>query len=191
MTTCKSCTRSMATPPSSGQLPRDTAGQRLAPHARFQPRTAAVMAAQQSGSGHLEREVPTPATASPPSPLSRDSPTDIAFIGICRVAYGRIAGWQSPRSWTDGGETFWGMVEVSRALMKGRSAAAQREAVMAGFPAVPTWFRRAFPYSRWGAEVNARITPAFFTWLVGPMWTVEVEVAGQRQLSGVRIERCR
>lgn len=26
--------------------------------------------------------------------------------------------------------------------------------------------RRAFPYSKWGAEVNARITPAFFTWLV-------------------------
>lgn len=32
---------------------------------------------------------------------------------------------------------------------------------------VPDWFRRLFPYSKWGAELNARITPAFFTWLVG------------------------
>ena len=101
-----------------------------------------------SSGGAAERE-PT---------VYNDSPTDIAFIGLCRIAYGNIAGWQSPRSWTDGGETFRGMVEVSRALMKGRSAAAQREAVMAGFPAVPAWFRRAFPYSRWGAEVRARST---------------------------------
>lgn len=42
-----------------------------------------------------------------------DGPTDIAFIGLCRVAYAKIAGWQSERSWTDGGETFKGMVEVS------------------------------------------------------------------------------
>lgn len=34
------------------------------------------------------------------------------------------------------------MVEVSRALMKGRSAAQQRDAVIAGFPQVPAWFRR-------------------------------------------------
>lgn len=32
------------------------------------------------------------------------------------------------------------------------------------FAALPC--RRLFPYSKWGAEVNARITPAFFTWLV-------------------------
>lgn len=69
-------------------------------------------------------------------------------------------------SWRDGPETFRGMVEVSRALMRGRSAEQQRDAVIRGFPQVPDWFRRVFPYSKWGAELNARITPAFFTWLV-------------------------
>lgn len=27
----------------------------------------------------------------------KDSPTDLLFIALCRVAYGRLAGWQSPR----------------------------------------------------------------------------------------------
>ena len=79
---------------------------------------------------------------------------------------------------------------------QGRSAAEQRDAVIAGFPSVPPWFRRLFPYSKWGAELNARITPAFFTWLVGPMETIEVEVVApdgtsSTQRSGVQIERCR
>lgn len=39
---------------------------------------------------------------------------------------------------------------------------------MQGFPKVPNWFRKLFPYSDWGAELNARITPLFFSWLVGP-----------------------
>ena len=126
----------------------------------------------------------------------RDSWADIAFIAMCRKAYGALAGWQSPRGWIEGKETFAGMVEVSRALMKGRSAEQQRDAVIAGFPKVPAWFRKVFPYSKWGAEVNAFITPAFFTWLVGPMKTIEVEISksdGQSviQKSGVQIERCR
>ena len=45
--------------------------------------------------------------------------------------------------------------------------------------------------ARWGAELNARITPAFFTWLVGPMTTVEVDIDGVKQSSGVHIKRCR
>jgi hypothetical protein len=48
----------------------------------------------------------------------KDSVTDVAFVALCRVAFGRTAGWQSTRSWTDGPESFRGMVEVSRALMK-------------------------------------------------------------------------
>jgi hypothetical protein len=106
-----------------------------------------------------------------------DSWTDIAFIALCRIAYGNIAGWQSSRrwvagprhapsvasrcsptqrapdqpsavcraalcSWTDGPETFKGMVEVSRRLMKGRTAQQQRDAVIQGFPQVPAWFHR-------------------------------------------------
>lgn len=46
-------------------------------------------------------------------------------------------------------------------LLQGRTADQQRDAVISGFPQVPPWFRRAFPYSKWGAEVNAKITPAF------------------------------
>jgi len=57
---------------------------------------------------------------------------------------------------------------------------------------VPAWFRRAFPYSRWGAELNARITPRFFAWLVGPMEVAEATLAdGTAQRSAVKIERCR
>ena len=48
----------------------------------------------------------------------KDGWTDIAFIGLCRKAYGNIAGWQSPRGWKDGRETYKGMVEVSKAMMK-------------------------------------------------------------------------
>lgn len=81
------------------------------------------------------------APAHPPT-AAQDSWSDIAFIGLCRTAYGNIAGWQSSRSWTDGPETFRGMVEVSRALMRGRTAAQQRDAVIAGFPEVPAWFRQ-------------------------------------------------
>ena len=44
---------------------------------------------------------------------------------------------------------------------------------------------------RWGAEVNARITPAFFTWLVGPMEARDVEIGGATQRSSVHIKRCR
>ena len=139
----------------------------------------------------------TKATADNKKIEYNDSITDILFIGLCRKAYGALSGWQSPRSWTDGAETFKGMVEVSRSLMKGRTSSQQREAVIAGFPEVPDWFRKVFPYSKWGAEVNARITPAFFTWLVGPMKTIEVEIQSPEdgklviQKSGVQIERCR
>ncbi|KAL0050418.1 hypothetical protein WJX82_010875 [Trebouxia sp. C0006] len=83
------------------------------------------------------------------------------------------------------------MLEVSRALMKGKSASQQRDAVIKGFPKVPNWFRKVFPYSKWGAELNARITPAFFTWLVGPMFTETADVNGVQQRSSVHIKRCR
>ena len=76
--------------------------------------------------------------------------------------------------------------------LQGRSSAEQRAAVIQGFPQVPQWFRKLFPYSKWGAELNARITPAFFTWLVGPMQTQEaVADNGILQKSAVHIVRCR
>eukprot|EP00850_Spirogloea_muscicola_P010626 SM000063S20016 [mRNA] locus=s63:293225:294317:+ [translate_table: standard] len=83
------------------------------------------------------------------------------------------------------------MVEVSHALMRGRDAAAQQAAVLQGFPRVPGWFRRLFPYSDWGAEANAAITPRFFSWLVGPCHVVEADVGGRKLMSAVHIEKCR
>jgi hypothetical protein len=126
----------------------------------------------------------------------KDTATDIAMINMCRVAYANISGWQSEKGWKDGVETYQGMIEVSKSLMKGRTAAQQREAVIRGFPQIPPLFRKVFPYSKWGAEINAKITPAFFTWLVGPMKTVEVEFERPNgeivvQNSGVQIEKCR
>ena len=118
------------------------------------------------------------------------SATDVAFIGLCRKAYGAIANYQSDRDWKDGDNTYAGMVEVSRAMMQvcrailhaeqhllrvhtaltqrhaapefcnpeqDRTAEEQRAAVISGFPKVPPWFRRLFPYSRWGAELNAKV----------------------------------
>jgi hypothetical protein len=37
---------------------------------------------------------------------------------MCRKAYGKLAGWQSDAGWQDGVESYRGMIEVSRALMK-------------------------------------------------------------------------
>lgn len=48
----------------------------------------------------------------------KDSWSDVQFINMCRRAYGNLAGWQSSRDWENGEETYQGMLEVSRALMK-------------------------------------------------------------------------
>lgn len=95
---------------------------------------------------------------------------------------------QSPRSYEEG---YLGMVEVSHALMCNKTAAQQAESVIQGFPKVPAWFRKLFPYSDWGAEFNARITPLFFEWLVGPCKVIEMEIGGKVLKSGVEIEKCR
>lgn len=50
----------------------------------------------------------------------QDSSTDVAFIGMCRKAYGKLAGWQSDADWKDGEKSYRGMIEVSRALMRVR-----------------------------------------------------------------------
>ena len=63
--------------------------------------------------------------------------------------------------------------------------------MISGFPQVPQWFRDLFPYSKWGAEINAKLTLLFFNWLVGPMEIVEAEVNGEKQMSQVHIKQCR
>lgn len=138
--------------------------------------------------------------------LYEDSWTDILFIALCRTAYGNISGFQSKKGWINGNETFQGMVEVSHSLMKGRSSREQHEAVIQGFPEDSDWFRTLFPYSKWGAELNAKITPTFFNFLVGPMETILVDIPVEQaaegarkdakdgyitQKSGVHIKKCR
>ena len=122
-------------------------------HRRLQPLAA--------GGGGDEPAAPPAAAASPASSSSavvyQDSLTDLGMIALCRVAYGNIAGWQSSRSWTDGADTFAGMVEVSRRLIRGRTAAQQRDAVIAGFPEVPAWFRRRVGRAGNGGTLLRRI----------------------------------
>ena len=127
------------------------------------------------------------------SPRVGHDPLSVAFIALCRTAYGRLAGWQSPASWTDPDETFAGMTDVSRALLRSKrgDVDAARAAVIAALPRVPPWFRKLFPYSRWGAALNGRITPGAFGWLVGEARVIEIEVDGRPLRSGVEIERCR
>mmetsp|Transcript_4642 Transcript_4642/g.13339 ORF Transcript_4642/g.13339 Transcript_4642/m.13339 type:complete len:319 (+) Transcript_4642:171-1127(+) len=165
-------------------------GGRVTPEDQFSP--AASASTRQGSEDQGEYCIPPPPGAEGATRIPhRDSKTDVAFINVCRRAYGRLAGWQSDKGWEDGPTTYRGMIEVSRALMKGKTAEQQCEAVIAGFPQIPEWFRRLFPYSSWGAELNAAITPAFFSWLVGPMERVEVEIDGRKQRSGVHIQRCR
>ena len=136
---------------------------------------------------------PRPETQPSPRPVVGHDPLSVAFIALCRTAYGRLAGWQSPASWTDPEETFQGMTDVSRALLRSArgDAASARAAVIAGLPRVPPWFRRVVPWSRWGAALNARVTPGAFGWLVGEARVIEIEVDGSPLRSGVEIERCR
>ena len=55
----------------------------------------------------------------------KDTWSDVQFINMCRRAYGNLAGWQSSRDWENGEETYQGMLEVSRALMKVAYASGQ------------------------------------------------------------------
>jgi hypothetical protein len=69
----------------------------------------------------------------------QDSSTDVAFIGMCRKAYGKLAGWQSDADWKDGAESYRGMIEVSRALMKVlRSARRCRDAYCSRYLRTPS-----------------------------------------------------
>lgn len=148
-----------------------------------------------AGRGPVRRAstpTPRPTVAHATPPVGTD-PLSVAFIGLCRTAYGNLAGWQSPNDWRDPAATFAGMVDVSRALLRSKrgDASAARAAVIEGLPRVPAWFRRLFPYSRWGAALNARVTPGAFGWLVGAARVIEIDVDGRPLRAGVEIERCR
>ena len=131
---------------------------------RCLPAQTAPCRAQQRRQAARAARRAQPCRAQPAEVVYHDSWSDIAFIALCRCvlfvpaasllvspaegpaaacrrAYGKLAGWQSSRGWRDGEETYKGMVEVSKALMKGRSAAQQREAVVQGFPRISPAFR--------------------------------------------------
>jgi len=61
------------------------------------------------------------------------------------------------------------LIKAGATSKQGRSASEQQEAVISGFPEAPQWFRDVFPYSKWEAGINVRLTLYFFTWLVGPI----------------------
>ncbi|GBG71424.1 hypothetical protein CBR_g8844 [Chara braunii] len=89
-----------------------------------------------------------------------------------------------------------GFVDISRAVMLGRTPAqvqaVVREVLMSLLPPkAPETFRKLFPPTKESAELNAYITTFFFEWLVGPSKVIEVEVDGRKQMSGVKIEKCR
>lgn len=93
-----------------------------------------------------------------------------------------------------------GFVELSKEIMKGRNSQQQREAVGGVLdslmpPEAQKSFRNLFPFSRWSAEVNARITTTFFAWLVGPMdlevHDVTFKGMDQQWKSKVHIKKCR
>ncbi|CAI5530716.1 unnamed protein product [Closterium sp. Naga37s-1] len=131
-----------------------------------------------------------------PAPMGQvtrynDSPIDLALMGLFRRKMEQQIGEVATRK--GGYEAF---VEVSRRVMQGRSAAEQR-AIVANVlmsllpPNAPATFRKLFPPSKWSAEINAAITVPGFKWLVGPCQLKEVEVNGQKQMSGVQITKCR
>ncbi|CAI5954651.1 unnamed protein product [Closterium sp. NIES-64] len=131
-----------------------------------------------------------------PAPMGQvtrynDSFIDLALMGLFRRKMEQQIGEVATRK--RGYEAF---VEVSRRVMQGRSAAEQR-AIVANVlvsllpPNAPATFRKWFPPSKWSAEINAAITVPGFQWLVGPCQLKEVEVNGQKQMSGVQITKCR
>ena len=94
-----------------------------------------------------------------------------------------------------------GFVDLSKQLMKGRSAQGQQDAVAEVLgslmpPHSPQVFRKIFPPTKLSCEINAWITKVFLAWLVGDCEITEVEVTGEngkvtQQKSGVHISKCR
>lgn len=87
-------------------------------------------------------------------------------------------------------------VDVSRRVMQGRSRVQQQQVVREVLlsilpPGAPAQFKKLFPPTKWAAEFNAALTVPFFHWLVGPSEVMEVEINGVKQMSGVRVKKCR
>eukprot|EP00271_Cylindrocystis_brebissonii_P014304 TRINITY_DN35621_c0_g1_i1.p1 TRINITY_DN35621_c0_g1~~TRINITY_DN35621_c0_g1_i1.p1 ORF type:complete len:300 (+),score=48.25 TRINITY_DN35621_c0_g1_i1:226-1125(+) len=139
-----------------------------------------------------------------PAPMGQqtkynDSFIDVAFMSLfARKMEDQLGGPDPGRSeLPEGAPAYERFVATSRQVMGGGRSAAEQRDIVAGVlksllpPNSPAVFRRLFPPNKWSAEVNAAITVPFFQWLVGPAELKEVEVNGQKQMSGVQIKKCR
>ncbi|KAG0590005.1 hypothetical protein KC19_1G063300 [Ceratodon purpureus] len=119
-----------------------------------------------------------------------DNLLDKAFMALFRRKMEQFTGKSTPL------QGYEGFVDVSKKIMQGRTAVEQRAVVRNVLlsllpPGAPAQFRKLFPPTKWSAEVNAAITVPFFQWLVGPAELMEIEVNGVKQMSGVKITKCR
>ncbi|XP_024366701.1 beta-carotene isomerase D27, chloroplastic [Physcomitrium patens] len=119
-----------------------------------------------------------------------DNILDKAFIALFRRKMEANLGKTSKM------QGYEGFVDVSKKIMQGRTAVEQRAVVRDVLlsllpPGAPAQFRKLFPPTKWSAEFNAAVTVPFFQWLVGPAELMEIEVNGVKQMSGVKITKCR
>jgi hypothetical protein len=117
-----------------------------------------------------------------------DGPFGRAAIAVFRRVLAPHVGWTSPRP------GYGGMVEECRMLLAKMTPEQQRQIVLAVLgtlfvaPRGPALFRKYFAGK---PDINAKITPAFFSWLVGPSNTNDSPEAGGTLGTGVLIEKCR
>jgi hypothetical protein len=134
----------------------------------------------------------TPATPKPlegeHAPVASDGPFGRAAIAVFRRVMAPHVGWTSPRP------GYGGMVDECRMLLAKKTPDQQRQIVLAVLgtlfvaPRGPALFRKYFADK---PAANARITPGFFSWLVGPSTTNDSPEAGGTLGTGVLIEKCR
>jgi hypothetical protein len=155
--------------------------------------TASLPLTSTKGRQHVAtfgRPAMTTAAPRPPpveTPRRPDGPFALAAIAIFRRVMRPHVGRSSPRKGYDG------LVEDCRSLMVRKTPAEQGEIVMGVLstlfvsPRGPRVFRRQFAGK---PGFNARITPLFFRWLVGPA-DVNDSPEGTERGTGVLIEKCR
>jgi Beta-carotene isomerase D27-like, C-terminal len=122
----------------------------------------------------------------------RDNWIDRLFIGLFSRKMALALGRTTTLTGYDG------FVDLSQKIMQGRNANQQKAVVTVVLkslvPGPVLWaIRTFFSPTQLVCELNAWFATVLFEWLVGPCETTEVEIAGvgQRQQSGVHIQKCR
>lgn len=124
-----------------------------------------------------------PNVSAPTATTYNDGRLALATIALFRRAMRPYVGWTSPRA------GYSGFVEECRMLMARVGPAEQQRVVRKTLdmlfvaPYGSTAFKTAFAHP----QLNARITPAVFQWLVGPCETNRPPEGGW----GVKIDKCR